>query len=133
MPKKKTKPKKVRSLFFRNKDIVSEKKKLKVLKSRRRQIIDNIKEVVDAYNNESLDIHRTCTWLEQLPLESLRDLYHLLTDDYGLSTLELRARLLSEHNKGVVETVSVDKEIYLSQIDLLLAEIGCIQSKLDPG
>jgi IS30 family transposase len=129
----KDKPKKARSLFFRDKTIVSQKKKLKALEKKRKTLIKDIKDVVETYHNKSLDIQRTSGWLERLPLQSLQDLYKFLAGkhDYGLTTLELRNRLRDEHNEKVTETAKVDKEIYLSQIDLLMAKIECFQSKLE--
>lgn len=126
------KKKKVRSLFFRNKAIVSEKKRLKALEVKRKELINNIKDIIDTFNFKSLDIPRTSEWLERFPLKSLVELYDSLSqkNDLKLSSLQMRSRLQKEHNLFAEQTVNTDKEIYLSNIDLLLAKINCVQSKL---
>ena len=133
MSQKKTKPKKVRSLFFRDKAVVSEKKKLNKLKKQRKLLIENIKEIIATYNNKSLDIQHSSEWLERFPIQSLQDLYQFLagTKESSISILKLRSKLRNEHNKKVEDTFDIDKEICICRVDLLLAKINCVQSKLD--
>jgi hypothetical protein len=133
MVKKKIKTK-TRSLFFRDEGVVSEKKKLAALKRQRSFLIKEIREIIEAYNDKYLNMDDTSEWLNKLPLQSLEDLYQFLSgskDDYSLTVLELRSRLRKDHSEKVEETMKLEKKIYISQIDLLLAKIGCIQSKLD--
>lgn len=131
MPKK-SKTKKARSLFFRDKTIVSEKKKLKALELKRKELINNIKNIIDTFQFKDLDIQHCSDWLECFPLQSLKELHQSLSqeNDCSLNALQMRSRLKKEHDSSVEETIKTEREIYISNIDLLLAKIDCVQNKL---
>ncbi len=125
------KEKKVKSLFFRNKGVVAEKKKLLELKKRKISLIKEIREIVEIFNGKSLDKNDAKEWLNKLPLSVLPDLYRSTNDDCGLTGFDLYFRLKSEHGERIDESIKLDREIYANEIDLLLAKIDCIQSKLE--
>jgi len=124
------KEKRARSLFFRNKGVVAEKKKLLELKKRKITLIREIREIVEIFNGKSLDKKDAKEWLKKLPLHALSDLYRSTDDDRGLTVFDLYVRLKDEHGERVDESIKLDSEIYVNEIDLLLSKIDCIQSKL---
>jgi len=127
-----TKLKKARTLFFRNKDVVAQKKKLVELKKKYRAIIGHINNIVDLYNENELE--DTDEWLSRLPLQSLSDIYEFSSgekDDYSLSKINLQSRLRKEHAEKVEEFAKLESDIYINEIDVILSKIECIKLKLD--
>ncbi len=125
--------KKVRSLFFRNKDVVAEKKKLVELKKQKRGTISNIDDIVETYNDKCLILLLDEHWLERLPLDSIREFNRFLSGDkhdFGLPALKIQSDLRKAHEEQVDLLLKVDRDIMIGKIDIILAKIDCIQDKL---
>lgn len=124
--------KKARPLFFRNKEVVAQKKKLAELKRKYRLLIKEINTLVDVYHENEFE--DSDEWLSKLPIQSLSDLYKFLSgkkDDYSLSKMDLRSRLRKEHALKIEEFIALEREIHINEIDIVLSKIKCVKSKLD--
>jgi hypothetical protein len=125
--------KKLRSLFFRNKKIVSSKKELEVLNQKQKDNIVKIEEITKLYNAKSSSVNSFEEYVESLSIQSLKDLSDVSNNkknDYNLSTLALRAKLKNEHELTLNEMAKTAMDIYFGSIDLLLAKIECVQEKI---
>jgi len=126
------KGKKAKPYFFRNKEVVTQKKRLVELKRQYRLLMHDINDLVDVYNENEID--ESSDWIDNLPLQSLSDIYKFLSgekDDYSLSKIDLRSRLRKEHAEKVEEFVKLESDIYINEIDIILSKIKCIKLKLD--
>jgi hypothetical protein len=134
--KKTASPKKARPYFFRNKEVVAHKKKLKALQKERKDILQKLKSIIEAYNDGAIEVEDTADLFERLPIESLKELYAFVSGeklDYNLFFMKLRQKLRKDHNSSVETLQKVERRIHESKLDVLLSKINCVQKKLDAG
>ena len=113
MSNKQFKTKKVRTYFFRNKEVVAEKKKL----------ISLIK-----------DINYTMNISNSLSLYNFNDFLKFIDankEDLLLSKMELNSRLKYEHLESFKKASKLDLDIKMNQIDFILTKIRIIQKIID--
>jgi hypothetical protein len=134
--KKKTSPQKARPYFFRNKEVVAHKKRLKALQKERKDILQKLKSIIEAYNDGAIEVEDTAELFERLPIESLKELYAFVSGeriDYNLFFMNLRQKLRKDHGSSLETLQKVERRIQESKLDVLLSKINCVQKKLDMG
>lgn len=134
--KKKALPKKARPYFFRNKEVVAHKKRLKAFQKERKDILHKLKSIIEAYNDGAIEVEDTAELFERLPIESLKELYAFVSGekkDYNLFFMKLRQKLRKDHSSSVDTLEKVERRIHESKLDVLLSKISCVQKKLGPG
>lgn len=116
--------KKHRQHYFDD-DVVSKKEKLIALFKKKTEIYNKLGKIHYMYNLPD-------DWLKRLPANALQELYTSLSKgkDSSINFFELRSKLKREHDEGKMELDKLESEISISQIDLLLAKINCIDKKL---
>ena len=131
MAKKRGKSKKPRSLFFRDKDIVANKKKLKALSKKKKQVKEELANIAGMYNDvvEGLSTGK----YDAFPLETIYDLCEFADgykDDFKLPMIKLRFDLKEKYMAANEEIDKLSKEIRQSEIDVLIAKAECVQKKM---
>lgn len=123
---------KVRSYFFRNRDICSIKSQLKALKKKQRQAKKYDKVIVDDFNSKAF-VGCDSDWADKLPIESLRELCDFSQGkkiDYNLNILKERHVLEKKREGNFKELARLNEQIYILNIDLLLAKVKCCEGYL---
>ncbi len=110
---------------YLDEDVVGKKEKLVELLKQKSEVYDRIKEIYHMYNLPK-------DWLKRLPAESLQELHTTLSKggDVPINLFELRSKLRKEHLEGTEELDKLEREISMSRLELLLANIECIQKNL---
>jgi len=135
----KSKPKKPRkkratNLFKSDKDILDKKKKINSLSEERYALEEKIKDLFAEFNESSVKEEDAEGFFDKLPLNTLMDLEKFAlgkkTDSIS-DLIEKRISLRKESNAHVAKIESLDKDIYLAQIDLVLAKIKCLNNIID--
>lgn len=121
--------KKPRKYWFRNKKVVALRKDLKSLKRQKKDLMNQVQEVINQYNANASQVTEAADWLEKLPLETIQELYSFLAGEsnFNLQTLVKRSKLRKEHLQKIDEVKQLDNKITEVQIDLVIAQIECME------
>lgn len=131
---KKPRKKRAPNLFKSDKEILDKRKIINCLREERFSLEEKIKDLFDEFNASSLKEEDAEGFFDKLPLNTLMDLEKFAlgkkTDSIS-DLIEKRISLRKENNAHVAKIESLDKDIYLAQIDLVLAKIKCLNNIID--
>lgn len=127
---KKSKPK---ELFKNDPAVLLKIEELKKLHKNKNEIENSIKEIIDTFNNKTINEGDAEHFLDRLPLNSLKEIQEFQAGkkrETNLSVLNLRAQLRKDRTKKVEELRKIEEQISELEKDLLLAKINCVMNNL---
>lgn len=122
---------KAKTLFHINEGVIEKKNEVSNLTQERKVTFDNLKQLINHYNTE-LDLDKQGDWTSKLPFETLKELEALQKGRVkdSLAILNERIKTKKEYEKQRDRVEVLEHKIKETQIELLLAKIGCVEEKL---
>ena len=125
--------KKPRVLWFRNKEVVSHKKELKLLRQELASDESRLDKLYDEYYKcvTQLNSH---DWSEKLSLESVKEFYEYMAGkkkSFALQAISSAAGLRKSQDELNNKLDILEFKIKENEIDILLSKVKCIQEKID--
>lgn len=106
-------------------DVVGKKEKLVELLKEKSKVYDRVKDIYGMYN-------MPIDWMRRLPVSILKEPYNPSEGNEGttINYFDLRSKLRQEHEESTKELEKIESEISVNRLELLLAEIDCLERKL---
>ncbi len=107
-------------------EVTFKKEKLVELLKKKSKVYDRIKEIHSMYN-------MPIDWMKRLPASVLREPIAPSNHDgdASINYFDLRSKLSKEYKESANELEKLESEIGRRRFELVLAQIDCLQKKLD--
>ena len=113
-------------------DLESKKEELELLERKEEKVQNDIKELAEEFSSQLPDIIQITEHMNKLPFESLKEMYDFqggLRKPYK-KIVDIKSKLIEKKEKELDKLDSINADIRLSKIDILLAEIKSLDKNL---
>ncbi len=114
-------------------DLKDKKQELENLKQKEEEVRNDIEELAEEYSLQLPDIIEASEKINKLPFETLKELYEFESGERKpyKKMVDIRAKLEEKRKKELNKLDSINADITMSKIDILLSEIESFSKKLD--